>query len=49
MLELVYVVIGKVLLERASDVIRLFAALPLAPTASDFDVLVALTGYEHRV
>ena len=51
-LELIYVVVGEILLEGTSDIIRFLVriSLPTAATCRDFDgSLIALARYQHRV
>ena len=51
-LELIYVVVGEILLERTSDIIRFLVriSLPTAATLRDFDgSLITLARYQHRV
>ena len=51
-LELIYVVVGEILLEGTSDIIRFLVriSLPTAATLRDFDgSLITLARYQHRV
>ena len=51
-LELIYVVVGEILLEGTSDIIRFLVriSLPTAAACRNFNCsLIALTRYEHRV